>query len=59
MGSGHKSVPLATLLNAVKSTFEAALPAQLGVATKAVALADVEEYWDVPGRPRVVFTLPG
>lgn len=58
MGSGHKSVPLPALLNAVKSTFEAVLPAQLRIAKKTVPLAEVERYWDSPGKPRIVFTLP-
>jgi NADPH:quinone reductase-like Zn-dependent oxidoreductase len=58
MGSGYKSVPLPALLRAVKSTFEAAIPAQLRIATKAVPLAEVERYWNAPGKPRIVFTLP-
>lgn len=57
MGSGAKSVPLPTLLNAVKPTFDAMIPAQLCIATKAVPLAEVERYWDSSGRPHVVFTL--
>jgi NADPH:quinone reductase-like Zn-dependent oxidoreductase len=58
MGSGFKSVPLAGLLNAVKSTFDAAVPARLRIATKAVPLGEVERYWSSAGKPRVVFTLP-
>ena len=58
MGSGYKSVPLPKLLNAAKSTFEAAIPAQLRIATKAVPLSEVERYWNSPGKPRIVFTLP-
>jgi NADPH:quinone reductase-like Zn-dependent oxidoreductase len=58
MGSGYKSVPFSALLNAVKSTFAAAIPAQLHVATKTVSLAEVEHYWSSAGKPRVVFTLP-
>jgi NADPH:quinone reductase-like Zn-dependent oxidoreductase len=58
MGSGYKSVPLPALMNAVKSTFEVAIPARLQIATKAVPLAEVERYWGSPGKPRVVFALP-
>jgi NADPH:quinone reductase-like Zn-dependent oxidoreductase len=57
MGSGAKSVPLPTLLNAVKNTFDAVGPAKLCIATKAVPLSEVESYWNAPGKPRVVFTL--
>jgi NADPH:quinone reductase-like Zn-dependent oxidoreductase len=57
MGSGYKSVPLPALFEAVKSTFDAAIPARLRVATKVVALAEVEQHWNAPGKPRVVFTI--
>lgn len=57
MGSGAKSVPLPTLLNAVRNTFDAVGPANLRIATKAVPLSAVESYWNAAGKPRVVFTL--
>ena len=57
MGSGYKSVPLPALFAAVKSTFDATIPAKLQIAAKAVSLAEVEQYWNAPGKPRVVFTI--
>jgi NADPH:quinone reductase-like Zn-dependent oxidoreductase len=57
MGSGYKSVPLPTLLNAVKSAFDAVGPANLRIATRTVPLSEVESNWNAPGKPRVVFTL--
>jgi NADPH:quinone reductase-like Zn-dependent oxidoreductase len=57
MGSGAKSVRSSALLEAIRSVFEAALPARLQIATKTVPLSEVEEYWGAPGKPRVVFTL--
>jgi NADPH:quinone reductase-like Zn-dependent oxidoreductase len=57
MGSGYKSVPLPALLGAVKSVFDATIPARLQIATKTIPLSDVQEYWSAPGKPRIVFTL--
>ena len=57
MGSGYKSVPLPALFAAVKNTFDATIPARLRVATKIVSLAAVEQHWNAPGKPRVVFTI--
>jgi NADPH:quinone reductase-like Zn-dependent oxidoreductase len=57
MGSGYKSVPLPDLFAAVKSTFDATIPAKLRVATKTASLAAVEQHWNAPGKPRVVFTI--
>jgi NADPH:quinone reductase-like Zn-dependent oxidoreductase len=57
MGSGLKSVPLPALFAAVKSTFDATIPAGLQIATKNVPLAEVEQHWNAPGKPRVVFTI--
>jgi ABC-type molybdate transport system permease subunit len=45
------------LLNAVKSTFEAIGQANLRIATKTVPLSEVENHWNAPGKPRLVFTL--
>jgi NADPH:quinone reductase-like Zn-dependent oxidoreductase len=58
MGSGYKSVPLQALLAAVKSVFDATIPARLQIAIKTIPLSGVGEYWRAPGKPRVVFT-PG
>lgn len=57
MGSGAKSVPLPSLLNAARQTFEAVGPANLRIATCSLPLSDVESHWNAPGKPRVVFTL--
>ncbi len=57
MGSGLKSVRASGLLRAIKNVFEVTTPAGLQIATKAVPLSQVEEYWNVPGKPRIVFTL--
>lgn len=58
MGSGVKSVPLPRLLNAIRHVFEAAVPAKLQIAIKTMPLSAIEEAWDAPGKPRVVFTIP-
>jgi NADPH:quinone reductase-like Zn-dependent oxidoreductase len=55
MGSGNKSIPLPRLLASIKSVFDAFVPARLGIKTKAVPLAAVEETWDDNGRSRIVF----
>jgi NADPH:quinone reductase-like Zn-dependent oxidoreductase len=57
MGSGAKSVRSSALFEAIKSVFEATIPAKLQIATKLVPLSEVERYWSAPGKPRVVFTL--
>jgi hypothetical protein len=57
MGSGFKSVRSSVLLASIKNVFEAALPAALQIATKAVPLSEVEAYWSAPGKPRIVFTM--
>jgi NADPH:quinone reductase-like Zn-dependent oxidoreductase len=59
MGSGVKSVPLPTLLQAIRSVFEAVQPAGLKIATTVVPLSEVEEAWrKAAGKPRVVFSIP-
>jgi NADPH:quinone reductase-like Zn-dependent oxidoreductase len=55
MGSGLKSVRPSALLGAIKSVFEATIPARLQIVTKTVALSEVEKYWGAPGKPRLVF----
>jgi NADPH:quinone reductase-like Zn-dependent oxidoreductase len=58
MGSGLKSVTFATLLGAVGQVFEAAGPAKLEIATRLMPLAEIEDAWTAPGKPRVVVTIP-
>jgi NADPH:quinone reductase-like Zn-dependent oxidoreductase len=58
MGSGVKSVRLPILLQAIRGVFEAVNPAGLKIATRVVALAEVEETWNkAAGKPRVVFSM--
>jgi NADPH:quinone reductase-like Zn-dependent oxidoreductase len=57
MGSGLKSVRSPALLEAIKSVFEATVPARLQIATKTVPLSEVEEYWSAPGKPRGLHAL--
>jgi len=57
MGSGIKSVPYAKLLDAIRNVFDVVVPAKLQIATKTVPLSAIEESWDAPGKPRVVFTI--
>jgi NADPH:quinone reductase-like Zn-dependent oxidoreductase len=58
MGSGVKSVRMATLLDAIGNVFEAVAPANLQIATKTVALSEIESTWEnALGKPRVVFTI--
>ncbi len=58
MGSGAKSVPFPKLLDAIAKVFVVAEKARLGIATRTVPLAAIEEAWDAPGNPRVVVTIP-
>jgi NADPH:quinone reductase-like Zn-dependent oxidoreductase len=57
MGSGIRSVPLPKLLDAIRSVLEAAVPAKLQIATKAVPLSAIEETWNAPVKARVVFVM--
>lgn len=58
MGSGVKSVPMATLLHAIQHVFEAVAPANLQIATKPLPLSEIESTWEnAAGKPRVVFTI--
>ncbi len=58
MGSGINSIPFPKLLGAVRSVFQAAIPAKLMVNIKAVPLSLVEHTWDADsGKARVVFTM--
>jgi len=57
MGSGVKSVPFPKLLGSIKNVFEAVGPARLQIATRIMDLAEIEEAWKAPGKPRVVVTI--
>ncbi len=57
MGSGVKSVPFPKLLGSIKSVFEAVGPARLQIATRTMGLAEIEEAWKSPGKPRIVMTI--
>lgn len=59
MGSGLKSVPLPQLLDAIRDTFDLAAQGKLFLPTKPVPLSTVAEHWDAPGKPRLVYTIPG
>jgi NADPH:quinone reductase-like Zn-dependent oxidoreductase len=59
MGSGLKSVPLPKLLEAVRQTFDLAAQGKLDLATKTVPLSTVRDTWNAPGRPRLVYSIPG
>jgi NADPH:quinone reductase-like Zn-dependent oxidoreductase len=58
MGSGVNSVPFPKLLDTIGNVFDAVAPARLQIATKTVPLSAIEDVWDAPGKPRVVFTIP-
>jgi NADPH:quinone reductase-like Zn-dependent oxidoreductase len=58
MGSGIKCVPFSTLIGAISSVFEAVTPANLQIATKQLPLSGIENAWESPGKPRIVFTIP-
>lgn len=58
MGSGVKSVPFAKLLDAIRNVFEAVAAAGLQIATEEVSLSQIEKAWEMPGKPRVVVTIP-
>ena len=57
MGSGVKSVPFPKLIGSIKSIFEAVGPAKLQIATQVMDLAEIEEAWKAPGKPRIVITM--
>ncbi len=57
MGSGNKSVPMPRLLAAIGNVFQAVVPANLHIVTKAIPLAQVEEAWNDNGKARVVFVV--
>jgi NADPH:quinone reductase-like Zn-dependent oxidoreductase len=57
MGSGVKSVPFPKLLDSIRNIFAVVVPAKLRIATKTVPLSAIEEAWNAPGKPRIVFTI--
>jgi NADPH2:quinone reductase len=58
LGSGIGSVSLARLCQAAQKVFEAAVPAKLEIATKAVPLSTLGEHWaDTRSDVRTVFTM--
>jgi hypothetical protein len=57
-GSGVKSVPFPKLLRSISNVFDAVAHARLQIATKTVPLSAIEDVWDAPGKPRVVFSIP-
>jgi NADPH:quinone reductase-like Zn-dependent oxidoreductase len=57
MGSGIRSVPLPKLLDAIRNVFDAAAPAKLQIATKAVPLSAIEETWNAKVKERIVFVI--
>jgi NADPH:quinone reductase-like Zn-dependent oxidoreductase len=57
MGSGFKSVRSSVLLGAIKSVFEATIPARLQIDVKSAPLSQIAEYWTAPTKPRVVCTI--
>jgi hypothetical protein len=57
MGSGVKSVPFPKLLGSIKSIFEDVGPARLQIATQSMDLAEIEDAWKAPGKPRIVITI--
>ncbi len=59
VGSGLKSVPFAKLLDAIGHTFELAAQGGLELETTAVPLSTVGDTWNSPGKPRLVYTIPG
>lgn len=57
MGSGLKSVPLPKLMEGIRQTFDLASQGKLYLPTKVIPLSRVNESWDAPGKPRLVFAL--
>lgn len=57
MGSGIKSVPFSKLLEAIRNVFAVVVPARLQIAAKTVPLEAISEYWNAPGKPRIVCTI--
>jgi NADPH:quinone reductase-like Zn-dependent oxidoreductase len=57
MGSGVKSIPFSKLLDSISNIFAAIAPANLQIDIKTVPLSAIEENWNAPGKPRIVFTI--
>jgi hypothetical protein len=57
-GLGRLHVPFPKLLAAIRQVYEAVVPANLRIGTKTVSLPEIAGAWDLPGKPRVVITIP-
>ncbi len=57
LGSGTGSVPPARIIHAIGQLLQAAVPAGLRIATRAVPLAQIAEAWAGEGGARTVFTI--
>jgi NADPH:quinone reductase-like Zn-dependent oxidoreductase len=59
MGSGIGSIPMHRMLKSVDDLMKAAVPGGFLIATEAVPLSRVEEFWDRPDTSsRLVFQMP-
>ena len=57
IGSGTNSIPLPRLVKAVEELLPAAVPGGLGIAMRAIPLAQVAAHWsDLDNTTRTVFT---
>jgi len=58
MGSGIGSVPIDRILGAIEQVLRAAVVGHFEIATKPIALSEIEQAWSSDGyMPRVVFTI--
>jgi hypothetical protein len=58
MGSGIGSVPIDRIVGAIEQVLRAAVVGHFEIATKPIALSEVEQAWSSDGHmPRVVFTI--
>lgn len=57
MGSGVKSVSFEKLLEAIANVFGLVKKANLQIQTKVVSLSEIEEHWNSPNKPRLVFRI--
>ena len=58
MGSGIGSVPIDRIVGAIEQVLRAAVAGHFEIATKPIALSEIEQAWSSDGyMPRVVFTI--